>query len=183
MRDSADDLQPVRVLGDQMAERSCSPRSGRHLKCDADRDDSEVISGFREPSWDARPWGTIPYHRPKPAPWAFVSYRPFCHRSSDDPRGSRVKHCNSTLAALPGEHLLLAPARHSARPALTSEFPPRPPTLTHVRLGGVDTRQLVAFTPPTKAGGILRPCATCSAAQPMLSMSIGGPFSAWPLGA
>ena len=81
------------------------------------------------------------------------------------PRGSPVKHCNSTLAALPGEHLLLAPARHSARPALTSEFPPRPPTLTHVRLGGVDTRQLVAFTRPAEAGGILRPCATCSAGR------------------
>ena len=57
------------------------------------------------------------------------------------PRGSRVKHCNSTLAALPGEHLLLTRARDSARRALTFEFPTRPPTLTHLRLGGADTRQ------------------------------------------
>ena len=63
------------------------------------------------------------------------------HRSLDDPRGSRVKHCNSTLAALPGEHLLLTRARDSARRALTFEFPTRPPTLTHLRLSGADTRQ------------------------------------------
>src|SRR5262249_36602496 len=59
---------------------------------------------------------------------------PFCLIGAD--AGQSVKRCNSTLAALPGDHLSLTPRDglqvlgHSARRALTVQFPPRARTLT-----------------------------------------------------